>query len=1012
VTQGRGNAYVGPQPVPPDRHLYGRQRELLALTNRLLSERLVLLYSPSGAGKTSLIQARGGLRDRLAAEGFRLPPVLRVGRAADVAARAGVNRYLLSTLAALEPARPVEELAALLRPGADGPGGDFLDRHLAALPGAGEGAAQVFLVFDQFEELLTLDPTDDAGRREFLRQLGAALKDGDRWALFAMREDYVAALDPYLPLLPTRLSATFRLDLLGKAAAGDAIRRPAAEFGTTVEDAVVDKLLSELARTQVQNPLDGRPREKEGNAVEPLHLQVVCQRLWRERAEPGRVTPADLDRLAEGRGDGLRGVSAALAHYYNEAVGQVAARFAGQGVSERAVRNWFGRALISPDGLRLPVLLGSEQAYGLSPEVLQALADRYLIRSDRRLGGVWYELAHDRLAEPVLRSNAAWRKEKLPPFQQAAELWREGGERDDLLVTGEVLAEGERQEAEAPGQLSPDDRRFRTRCREVRRQRKVRGWLVVTTGASILGVVLLAGLGTAWYFREQATRQEVYAAKANRNAASAGAEADRQRQLARTQQKTSDGLKELQKAQQSLDDNPSASVRPARLAAEIFLELGQPELLEQSTKVLRVAIGNRGMRRVQTTFNPISDLFVDPKGEWLVIRTVNGLALASGNPLSTAYKMPGGRGSDGIVKAAITPDQDFLLTGNYQGKVSLRPLRGRAPEAEDVVTETLLEAGANNAVTALDVARSHDGAQTAAVGFQDGTVTLVDLREKTKIRSWQAARPGEPITNVLFSPLPKRLLTSGVGGEIKSWDISRPLRFWNRRPEPDSIVVGSNVTKIAINPSATYLAVGTAGGSVDVFGMDPSDKSVPDPRKPLAHKDVPPELVWRLGAPVNLLVFGQSDGIVRDTWLLAGHANFVNVLYSPRDGSLRYVNAINNRTRLIQTPITAAAASDDGRWLATGLADGNVQMWRVDILFRAPGLLAAPDYTLSGPRSAVSVCCVSRINGTRWLFTGSMDGTVRRWDLSLYEKEPGLREQLQHEGPEQLIQRAKDLQPD
>jgi MoxR-like ATPase len=57
---GGPNAYVGPRPFPPDRQLYGRDRELLALTNRLLSERLVLLYSPSGAGKTSLIRARGG----------------------------------------------------------------------------------------------------------------------------------------------------------------------------------------------------------------------------------------------------------------------------------------------------------------------------------------------------------------------------------------------------------------------------------------------------------------------------------------------------------------------------------------------------------------------------------------------------------------------------------------------------------------------------------------------------------------------------------------------------------------------------------------------------------------------------------------------------------------------------------------------------------------------------------------------------------------------------------------
>src|SRR5262245_37323567 len=98
--------FVGPRPIPPDRLLYGRDRELLALTNRLLSERLLLVYSPSGAGKTSLLQARGGLCDRMSREGFHLLPIVRVSQSPDLAARMQVNRYLLSTLIALEPARP------------------------------------------------------------------------------------------------------------------------------------------------------------------------------------------------------------------------------------------------------------------------------------------------------------------------------------------------------------------------------------------------------------------------------------------------------------------------------------------------------------------------------------------------------------------------------------------------------------------------------------------------------------------------------------------------------------------------------------------------------------------------------------------------------------------------------------------------------------------------------------------------------------------------------------------
>jgi len=51
------NPYVGPSPLTNRERIYGRDREIADLMNLLISERIVLLYSPSGAGKTSLLQA-------------------------------------------------------------------------------------------------------------------------------------------------------------------------------------------------------------------------------------------------------------------------------------------------------------------------------------------------------------------------------------------------------------------------------------------------------------------------------------------------------------------------------------------------------------------------------------------------------------------------------------------------------------------------------------------------------------------------------------------------------------------------------------------------------------------------------------------------------------------------------------------------------------------------------------------------------------------------------------------
>ena len=86
--------------------------------------------------------------------------------------RVDQNRYLVSTLQALEAGlrpddqRSPEELLAM--------GLDGYVREWAALDDRGPG--NELLVFDQFEEVLVLDPGDDQAKREFFRELGAVLR--------------------------------------------------------------------------------------------------------------------------------------------------------------------------------------------------------------------------------------------------------------------------------------------------------------------------------------------------------------------------------------------------------------------------------------------------------------------------------------------------------------------------------------------------------------------------------------------------------------------------------------------------------------------------------------------------------------------------------------------------------------------------------------------------------------------------------------------------------------------
>ena len=72
------NPYVGPRTFTPDdsNRYFGREREAAQLRALVVTERLVLFYAQSGAGKSSLINTR--LMAQLQEAGFAVLPVGRV----------------------------------------------------------------------------------------------------------------------------------------------------------------------------------------------------------------------------------------------------------------------------------------------------------------------------------------------------------------------------------------------------------------------------------------------------------------------------------------------------------------------------------------------------------------------------------------------------------------------------------------------------------------------------------------------------------------------------------------------------------------------------------------------------------------------------------------------------------------------------------------------------------------------------------------------------------------------
>ncbi|MGH8828780.1 MAG: hypothetical protein ACRDVZ_14520, partial [Jiangellaceae bacterium] len=481
-----GNPYVGPQSFRRGEPIYGRDRETADLLDLLIAERVVLLYSPSGAGKSSLIAA--GLMRQLENEGFEVLPVVRLTHDAPPGSTLSGpprNRYVLSTLLSLEEGlppehqHPIDELDAMT-----------VTEYLSNWPDLDHRPGNEVVLFDQFEEVITADPTDRAAKEEFFADIGIALRDRNLWALFSIREDFLAELDPYAHFLPTRFANRYRLDLLGVEQALEAMILPAADRGADFKRPAAEKLVDDLRRVRVQRP-DGVTEEL-GPTVEPVQLQVACRQVWNSLDEnAGAIEVGDVAALGN--------VDQALARYYAECVATAAAE---TGVSERALRAWFENDLVTPQGIRGQVLHGPQDG-AFSERAVRMLTDAHLVRAESRRGATWYEMAHDRLIEPVQEDNERWRQEHMSYYERMASWWDEQGRPGHLLLAEHELPGAERWAADHPDAVSPLESDFIEESRKARDQaerdrrarRRTRRWLVI----AVIGcVVAVAAAAVAW----------------------------------------------------------------------------------------------------------------------------------------------------------------------------------------------------------------------------------------------------------------------------------------------------------------------------------------------------------------------------------------------------------------------------------------------------------------------------------------------------------------------------------
>jgi len=315
------NPYIGPRTFQREEgHLFfGREREARDLLALVVSERLVLFYAQSGAGKSSIINTR--LIPELETRDYEVLPVGRVGGDLPEGIKVD-NIYVFNLLRNIvQHETPPETLAGLSLP-------DFLNNlnldengyyyDNSPMDDTEEDIRPIdrrALIIDQFEELFSMHPTEWKKRENFFQQLSQAIKDDPYlWVVLVMREDYIATLDPYVYLLPGGLRVRYYMQRLGREAALKAVKTPV-ESSRPYAPGVAEKLVEDLCSIKVQKP-DGSLDQQPGQYVEPVQLQVICFNLWENLSEGAQITENDIQTVGD--------VNTSLGNYYAGRVKAVA----------------------------------------------------------------------------------------------------------------------------------------------------------------------------------------------------------------------------------------------------------------------------------------------------------------------------------------------------------------------------------------------------------------------------------------------------------------------------------------------------------------------------------------------------------------------------------------------------------------------------------------------------------------------------------------------------------------
>lgn len=979
---------------------FGRRRLLTELGERLADchagRTPLVVVAPSGAGKTSLLQA--GLWQDL--DQARVP----------VPGSRHWPRLLLTPTA-----RPLAELTARLARLADeepdrmahwwtADRTRFARRLREAVP------ARTLVVVDQAEELFTLcaDPAERQGFTELLAWLadpGAGSGDAPlAVVVLALRADFYARCAE-LPWLRTAVqNGQLLLPALTRAELADAIRRPARAAGLRLEPGLVELLLADFSATEPAAGPEGRGAgsggDRSGDHPETGALPLLAHALratWQNRQ--GRLLTVD----------GYTGTGG-VAH----AVGNTAERvFDRLDAAERRIarRLFLGLVTVGEDTADSRRRVRREQLLDAIPDraraeaVLAAFTTKRLLVQDRDTVAITHEALLT--AWPRLRG---WIDDDRPrnlilqDLDAAARAWAAAGHEHDALYRGAPLA---RALDAAPPPDDPDEddplrrafldtsvRRAKRAVRIRHRLTAVLVVLVVVAAAASFAALRQSGSARAEQRQALAARIVSQAAGVRATDPALAAQLDLvAHRLAPRPETTlnvlADGNSILPRTRAAHRQNMvhETVYRPDGRVLASTGEDGKLRLWDASDPARLRPLGAPVADSALSTnmvFSPNGRLlasgrsFNTPARLWDVTDPAKPVVLPLPSAVATSYVVA--FGPDGRTLAGVGPDRRMVLVdlgtpaAGPDGPARPAPPRRLAgaygfPESLRFGADgrTLTGAWRNGPVRVWDLAHPDrapvepvpplPSASGYRIAYSPDGRTLA-MGNDARVWLWDLADPARPVRLRFYLPAAGDVLSlafSADGQTLAVSDRGRTVRLWNvtdpaQSPAGTAVPAPpSNVRGLAFSPDGRTLVGGTQAGQLQLW-------SLPGRVLPAAAYGA---LSLAFAPDGRTLATGGSDGTVR-LWNLASPA-----------GAPRPLGTLNTGTT---KQVTVLGFGRDGRTLATG-GDGPLVLWDLADPARPRELSRTPGASQGSGDDA-------RLSGDGRTLVFEDGATVRVWGLT------------------------------